>query len=115
MDLPQCTTIGSNAFAHNKKLKKIRLPHGERINASAFVGCTSLSKVEIGKDITKKYTAYIGANAFSGAVNLGNLTLYHPYVVPLSAVSAFTSTLMSTSKSGVFGSIYVPASLVATY
>lgn len=80
------TTIAKNAFANNKKLKKVVIRKNiTKINANAFKGCKKLSKITIQTTgLTKKS---IGKNAFKGIrakatiqVPSKKLKLYKKYV-----------------------------------
>lgn len=115
LNLPKCYYIDNQAFRGMKNLTKVYLPECQRIYSSAFAECASLHTVELGKEATDAFTKHIGSNAFYKASNLMNLTLYYPFVMPLSASNALQSTPMFSSKSGVYGSIYVPAHLVSRY
>lgn len=63
-----------------------------------------------------KKTIQIPSYTFSNASMLSSLKMYYAGCVDLANVNAFDTTPMSTSTlTGSFGSIYVPASLVDVY
>lgn len=85
-----CTFIGSSAFRNCYSLTTASFPALSDICASAFLYC----------------------------YNLISLYLLGSSVVRLTTYSAFNSTPIAgytTSTGGVYGSIYVPSSLYATY
>ncbi len=62
-------TVGTRAFAKNKKLRKIVLNAGlQKIGNSAFIGCTALKKVVIPAKVTE-----IGKDAFNGCKALNQI------------------------------------------
>ena len=82
------TSIGNNAFDRCSSLTSVNFPECTSIGKSAFYYCRALT----------------------------NLTLGASSVATLNNVNAFVSTPISASThTGVFGSIYVPASLVSAY
>ena len=132
-NLPQATTIGSYAFYFCKSLTFINLPQATTIESYAFYYCNALTSIDLPQAITIKNYAFgycsaltsvsllkvatIGTSAFRSCYNL--LSLYLPgNTIPTLVSTAFVSTPISTyttSTGGVYGSIYVPASLVASY
>lgn len=84
----------------------------ESIGSFGFYSCTSLQSVDL------PIASYIGENAFCCCYNLLSLYLGSTSVCSLAASSAFFSTPVAgytTSTGGVYGSIYVPASLYSDY
>ena len=86
---PVLSLIGSYAFSYNK-VSTLSFPMASEINYYAFASCYNL------------------------------LSLYLPgsFVCSLRTINAFASTPISnytTSTGGVYGSIYVPSDLLATY
>ena len=81
------------------------------IGANAFNGCTSLTTVSF------PMATYIGTYAFSGCFNLKSLYLTGSSVCSLAHSNAFLSTPIGgySTSAGTYGSIYVPASLLASY
>lgn len=116
---PGCMIIGISAFQYCYNLTSASFPACTSIGSAAFSRCSSLTSIYFGKDIPSTSTstkAYIDPYAFRYCSKLTNLTLYYPSVATLSNINAFQNTPMSVSTlTGSFGSIYVPASLVAAY
>ena len=132
VDFPECTSIGSITFGKCTSLTNVSLPKCTTMGSYAFSGCTSLTNVNLTKcTITEGYAFYgctsltsinlpacktIGQYAFMSCYSLMSLRLGYASLVALSNKNAFMNTPMSNSTyTGVFGSIYVPASLVASY
>lgn len=87
---PVCTNIGSNAFAYCSNLTTASFPSCTSIGSSAFIRCYSLISVYLtGSSIAQ----LANSNAFSST-----------------PIAGYT-----TSTGGVYGSIFVPSSLYATY
>ena len=84
--LPVLQVIGSSAFYSNWALTTLTLPAVTTISAYAFRYCSTLMSIY-----------------FTGST------------VPTLASTAFANMPMSVSVNNVYGSIYVPSSLVATY
>ena len=133
-DFPACTTIGSYAFSVCLSLTTISFPVCTSIGAYAFFSCKTLSTVNFPKCITINSNAFcycdsltsasfpvctsIGSYAFRGCNNLLSLYLLGSSVPTLTSFTAFNSTPIdgyTTSTGGVYGSIYVPASLYDSY
>lgn len=131
---PMVTTIGSGAFAYCHSLVTISFPLATIIQDSAFTYCINLSIIDCSN------CSYIGARAFagcrnlsivsfplveaiseyafSGCYNLLSLYLLGSSVPTLTSYTAFRSTPIdgyTTSTGGVYGSIFVPASLYNDY
>ena len=117
INFPTCTSIDSYTFYLCSSLASINFPVCTSIGSSAFYGCHRLVNAEFGSNISNTtIKAFIYSSAFSNCFTLTALKLYYPSVVTLSNVNAFTSTPISVStSSGIWGSIYVPASLVSAY
>ena len=112
VSLPSCQSISTDAFAYCASLLQINLPLVSIIGDRAFNNDTKLHTVSIGS------TCNIYGAAFYNCYNLLSLYLTGSSVCTLSNINAFTSTPISTyttSTGGVYGSIYVPASLLASY
>lgn len=110
-NLPNVTSIGGSAFRGCNKLTSIDLPNVTTIDNGAFYSCNSLSLASLSRIQT------IGSSAFYSCYHL--LSLYLPYSDVCSiANNAFTGTPIAgytASTGGVYGSIYVPASLYYKY
>lgn len=110
--LPECSKIGSSAFNRCQNLSLISLPKCGEIRNGAFASCIMLQNVSL--PICSK----IYASAFFNCATLVSLYLTGSSVCTLSSTTAFSSTPIAgytTSTGGVYGSIYVPASLLTTY
>ncbi len=109
--MPCVTYIGTEAFAFCHLLDNVNLPNLSTLQTSAFNACLSL------KTVTLPSVTFIGSYAFSACRNL--LSLYLPgSSVPVLSSWAFNYSPIggsTASTGGVYGSIYVPASLYSTY
>ena len=134
VSFPNCTSIGANAFAHCSRLTTVSFPSCTTIGSCAFERCFSLTTVSFPMCTTISNNAFvscfslttvsfpscttIGSFAFQKCYKLLSLYLLGSSLANLENVNAFSSTPISnytTSTGGVYGSIYVPASLYATY
>lgn len=125
---------GSNAFARITGLTYVDLPMLSDISFNCFYSCPKLSFLKLlalpsvswlssmsiptVKTAIFEQLSVISGYAFRSAYNLLSLYLLSSSVVKLSLSTAFSSTPISnytTSTGGVYGSIFVPASLYATY
>ena len=109
---PVISEIGNYAFYNCIALDSVNLPQATSIGAYAFVNCTSLTSISLPKATS------IGSYAFRSCYHLLSLYLMGGSVVSLASTTAFTSTPISTyttSTGGVYGSIFVPASLYSSY
>ncbi len=109
---PACTSIGVSAFRRCYSLTSINFPVCTSIGSYTFQECTSLTTASFPSCTT------IGTYAFGSCYNLLSLYLLGSSLCFLAGMAAFTSTPISTytaSTGGVYGSIYVPASLLASY
>ena len=83
-----------------------------QVGSHAFEYCPSLTSINLPQVTT------IGSYAFASCYNLLTLSLPGNSVVSLASTTVFNSTPISTyttSTGGVYGSIYVPASLYNSY
>ena len=108
---PAATTIGNNAFSYCSKLTTVSFPAAKTIGNSAFGYCYSLTTVSFPAATT------IGSYAFDYCYNLKSLYLTGSSVCTLAGSRAFSSTPIGgySKSAGTYGSIYVPASLLASY
>lgn len=112
INAPRCTSIGMYAFQNCSALATASFPACTSIGVSAFGFCQPLSTASF------PVCTSIGNYAFRACYNLLSLYLTGSSLCSLANVNAFTSTPISdytTSTGGVYGSIYVPASLLASY
>lgn len=112
---PKTETIMACAFSDCRSLKSIDFPVVSMISSSAFLTCYELSVASLGSSLTN-----IGNTAFRSCYNLISVYIYGSNVPTLTtnAAGLFYSTPIggyTTSTGGVYGSVYVPASLVDTY
>lgn len=110
VNLPMCTTLSGYGAFYNCNLSSITLPVCTQIGSGAFSYCQKLTKVIL------PVCSVIYSAAFNYCRSLMSLVLGASSVATLSNINVFGSTPMSTSSyTGTFGSIYVPASLVNAY
>ena len=110
VNLPMCTTLSGYGAFYNSNLPSITLPACTIVGSGAFSYCQKLTKV-----ILPACSAIYSA-AFNYCRSLMSLILGASSIATLSNINVFGSTPMSTSSyTGTFGSIYVPASLVDAY
>ena len=134
VDFPVCINVGVSAFRGCSSLTTANFPSCTRIGNYAFSGCYLLSTVSFPACtyITNYAFAYcyllssvsfpsctrIGSAAFRNCYHLLSLYLLGSSLCSLGNANAFSSTPISgytTSTGGVYGSIYVPASLYNSY
>ena len=112
VSFPACTNIGSYAFTKCSSLTNIFFQACESIRISAFISCTSLTFVSL------PVCTNIDVYAFCSCYHLLSIYLGASTVCNLKDRNAFSSTPISNytaSTGGVYGSIFVPASLVSQY
>ena len=112
VDLPACTSLGSDVFRYAYGLESVSLPVCSSIGDRTFTFCRKLSYLNLPK------CEVIGGRAFCSCYNLLSLYLGGSSLCTLLSTSAFSSTPIggyTTSTSGVYGSIFVPASLYDSY
>ena len=106
---PNATIISTTAFSSCKSLTTVSFPNVTNIGQTAFYGCANLTTASFPK------LESIANQAFRYCSHLMSLYLLASSAVSLGS-SVFLNTPMSSSTyTGSFGSIYVPASLVDTY
>ena len=108
-----CTSIGSYAFRSCSALTTINFPNCTHIENCAFQYCSVLTTASF------PICTSIKASAFYNCYNLLSLNLTSVSVVTtLTGTSVFYSTPIggrTTSTGGVYGSVYVPASLLTSF
>lgn len=112
ISLPNVKTVYASAFAFCSTISEINFPKVVSIFTSAFWNCKNITTVYL-RDVKN-----ISATAFARCNNLLSLYLMGSSVPVLSNTNAFSSTPISnytTSTGGVYGSIFVPASLYSSY
>jgi hypothetical protein len=108
ISFPKATFIGDNAFYNCSKLKSADFPLASNVKGSAFYNCFELSAASFPK------VQSIGAQAFRSCRKLLSLYLTGVSSVPTLGNSAFMSSPIggsTASTGGVYGSVFVPASL----
>lgn len=113
VNFPSVTSIDEHAFQNCSSLQSVDFPNVTRIGSYAFQACTSLLTATFSKVATIS-----GNNVFGSCYNLLTLKLAKSSICTLSKSNTFTSTPIAgytTSTGGVYGSIYVPQSLIASY
>ena len=130
---PEATSIGNAAFQYCSSLTTISFPEATTIYASAFQGCDSLTTISFPEVLSIGNFAFrncsnltlvsfqkaksIGSYVFQNCTNLLSLYLLSSSRVSLASY-AFLSTPIggyTTSTGGVYGSVFVPESLLTTY
>ena len=133
LSLPKCTTIPAYAF-QMAALQSLIVPACSSMVTSAFFNCTGIAYVYAPalclaysgvfktrnqlNTVILSSCSVVGSSCFSGCTRLLSLYLLSTAVCKLSNINAFKSTPISTyttATGGVHGSIFVPASLYATY
>ena len=134
VSFPKARYIKNYAFYYCDSLTTISFPVATNIESYAFYSCTSLTTINFPKaTYIESYVfrycyslttasfpvaTIIGSWAFNNCRNLLSLYLLGSSVPVLMSTNVFGSTPISnytTSTGGVYGSIYVPASLYSSY
>lgn len=134
ISFPNCTYVEGNAFQGCYKLSSVNISNCTSINTSAFAQCSMLTSINLPSCTIVGYSAFrscwslttvilpvctnIGNAAFSTCYNLLSLYLLGSSYCSLQGTNAFYSTPIggyTTSTGGVYGSIFVPASLYNSY
>ena len=106
------TTIFTNAFYQCSALTSVTFPSVTTISSGAFYQCKTLTAVSF------PAVSYISSYAFTYCYNLLSFYLLGSSIPTLTNSNTFNSTPISnytTSTGGVYGSIFVPASLYSSY
>ena len=112
VSFPACTFIDQQAFKSCTSLTTASFPTCTSIGALAFIGCTGLTTVSL------PACTIIDLSAFASCYRLLSLYLTGSSVVTLVGINAFSSTPIggyTEYTGGVYGSIYVPSSMLASY
>lgn len=127
VSFPKCTTILNGVFIGCSSLTTVNFPSCTSIYNYAFSGCSNLTSISFPKcQIVDTYVFYSCTKLSS--ISLPNCTELRTYVfnkcTSLSSIYLGASTICTLSNSNAFGStkitpttgsIFVPASLVASY
>ena len=112
VNFSQLTKLSSMAFVNCKSLTAVTLPKLSVLSARTFESCNNLGYASFAA------VSIINTSCFKYCYNLLSLYLTSTALVSLPNVNAFLSTPISdytTSTGGVYGSVYVPASLYSQY
>lgn len=134
VSFPNVIDIGGYAFWNCSALTTISFPNVTSVGNYAFCSCVSLTTINFPNatyigSYTFRYdhllttvsfpsATYIGSYTFGSCYNLLSLYLLGSSIPTLVSTNAFITTPISsytTSTGGVYGSIYVPASLYNSY
>ena len=135
VSFPNCSSIGANAFYSCSNLTAVSFPNCTSISGYAFGGCRTLTTANFPNCliIGGTYAFFscvsltiasfprctnISTYAFSGCNNLLSLYLNEVSSVTSLGASVFTGTPIggrTTSTGGVYGSVFVPASLLTSF
>ena len=127
IDLPECTSIGNEAFGHCTSLTTVNLPKCTSIRDYAFSNCTSLISINLSSctNVNNPFESCInlttinlpectninGAYGFIRCTSLTTIILSNNQVVTLGNINAFNNSAISNGS----GYIYVPDNLVDSY
>ena len=106
---PSCTTIGAYAFSSCYSLSSINFPKCTSIGANAFNTCSALTVVSLPN------CTYLNQYVFRSCINLSSFYFMGSSIPSITNYTFNYTTLSFSSYLGYFGSIYVPASLLASY
>lgn len=111
INLPVCTSLQNYAFNTCTVLTDVSAPSLKILNNSAFSNCYSLATISLPAATT------ISQGVFMKCYNLKSLYLTGSTICELKNSNAFTSTPIGgySTSAGTYGSIYVPASMLASY
>ena len=134
VSFPSAKSIGQSAFNACINLETISFPLASIISASAFFSCPKISTIYFPSATTIGSYAFmrcaelttasfplasiISAGAFRSCFKLLSFYLLGSSIPSLPNTNAFSDTPIAgvtTSTGGVYGSIYVPASLFSSY
>lgn len=106
---PECEEIYNGAFQACSNLSTIGFTKCSHISVQAFYNCSNLQKVILISTATIDYHAFALCQRLYGVYLLGSS------MCSISNNTVFYGTPISDSFGGVYGSIYVPSSLVSAY
>lgn len=109
INLPECVSINYYVFQNCSNLQTISLPKCKTILDQAFTNCTKLQTISLPK------LSSIGAYVFQNCYSLSTAYFMNSSVVTAGAYIFYNTPMLYSSYLGYFGSIYVPASLLASY
>lgn len=111
ISLSNLTSLGTNTFYNCQRLKDVSFPAVQNVEQQCFNACSSLQTISL-PNVNK-----IGSSAFRSCVRLTELHLEEVTSVPTLYPYAFSSTPIGgySATAGQDGSIFVPASLYASF
>lgn len=112
ISFPACTTIGSNAFLRCSRLTAANFPACTGIGTYVFQSCSSLATISFPACTSISGSAFRSCRTLLSAYFLGSS------VPSLATSNVFFSTPIegyTTSTGGVYGSIYVRASMLTAF
>ena len=133
VNFPLCSSILNEVFYYCYRLSQVFLPNCEYVGNSAFYNCTNLLEISLPKcssilsntfrycySLSKAYLPVcnnISSYAFYGCSNLLSLILLSNSVCNLSTDVFYSTPIAGYTKytDGIYGSVYVPESLVEAY
>lgn len=113
ISLPKLASLGTSVFESCASLSVVNLPALRNIGSSAFSNCLNLAMASF-----PSLSSIFGNNAFYSCAHLLSLYLLGSSVAALANKNAFSNTPISNSTAstgGVYGSIYVKASLYSSW
>lgn len=117
--MPLLIGISTGAFMGCSSLESFNVLYGPKyIGSGAFSECYKLSTVFFAFSSQGFTSGSLMSSAFWRCYNLLSVYLYGSHICSLANVNVFSSTPISnytTSTQGTYGSIFVPASLYASY
>lgn len=131
ISFPECTIIGNNAFNNCYKLTTISFPECTSIGAQAFQSCSNLTSAYFPECSILLTSAFrncsnltiisfpkctsIGSYVFSSCSKLESAYFMGSSIISLGTNVFNFTPMVNSSYLGYYGSIYVPASLLASY
>lgn len=106
---PNCTFIGQGAFSSCSALTTASFPNCTIIGNYAFQRCFALTTVSFPNCMS------LSQYAFSSCINLSSFYFMGSSIPSIENTTFANTTLSLSSYLGYYGSIYVPASLLASY
>lgn len=108
-NFPQCISISAGAFSSCYSLSNISFPNCTYIGSYAFCSCSALTVISFPNCTS------IESYAFRYCRNLSSFYFMGSYILSITNLTFDDTPLSLSSYLGYYGSIYVPASLLASY
>ena len=109
----KCGIVSAYAFQQCGNLTELQFPHCSTVYGSAFIECSNLSTIYL-----PECSIFYGGNTFAQCRKLLSVYLLASVVASIGYSTIFSSTPISnytTYTSGVYGSIFVRASLLSSW